>query len=392
MSEDATGATELPDGSDHGALLVDGLLRSRAHSVDRHAGDRRGSWVPTWPLIVTKILELRKRRGLMVAVLLLTVGLPVIVLGIRLLAHFISPHSYGPAGSPTVFAGLMAPMAEFGFIIAATLGTAAGTTDLADGMFRHLVVTGRSRLALYLARLPAGLAIVVPLVGVAFAALCLVTAYVGSPQPNGVNENGIIVPLHLDRSALESWLLTHPADASRAFPIGARQDQGGVVGLTPVPQASVRAFIDHNISDIYSGYVNDGLTAINPPPNEMVKIGLWLELEIAIGFIVGLGLGSLIGDRTVATILMIILEIIVTPILADIHIPHFINGQRLVVGVAMEQLRPAGLASTGGRRVLGGHSALGIPPMPTWAMISVIVGWMVVWTIIGARRMVRRDA
>ena len=31
-----------------------------------------------------------------------------------------------------------------------------GTTDLSDGMFRHLVITGRSRLALYLVRIPAG--------------------------------------------------------------------------------------------------------------------------------------------------------------------------------------------------------------------------------------------
>ena len=60
-------------------------------------------------------------------------------------------------------------MAEFGFLSAAALGASAGTTDLSDGMFRHLVITGRSRLALYLARIPAGLAILLPLVAVAFS-------------------------------------------------------------------------------------------------------------------------------------------------------------------------------------------------------------------------------
>jgi hypothetical protein len=75
-----------------------------------------------------------------------------------------------------------------------------------------------------------------------------------------------------------------------------------------------------------------------------------------------------------------------------VHIPHFVNGQRLVVGVAMDQLRPAGLAVVGGRRIFGGHATLGIPPMPTWAMISVIVGWIVGWTVIGAWRMNTRDA
>ncbi len=111
----------------------------------------------------------------------------------------------------------------------------------------------------------------------------------------------------------------------------------------------------------------------------MVKIGLWLELGI--GFLVGLGVGSLIGQRTVSTVLMIVLEIIVTPILAAHVIPYFINGQRVVVGIAMDQLRPAGLAGTGaggpGRVLFGGRGVLEIPPMPTWAMITVIVGWIV---------------
>jgi hypothetical protein len=47
----------------------------------------------------------------------------------------------------------------------------------------------------------------------------------------------------------------------------------------------------------------------------------------------------------VSTILMIALEIIVTPILATHVIPFFLNGQRLVVGLTLDQLRPAGLAA-----------------------------------------------
>ena len=142
---------------------------------------RLGAGIPTWGLIATKFLELRKRWGLMVALVVLTMALPVLVLGLRLLFHAVDPRTYGPAGSPSIFSGLVNAMAEFGFIAAATLGTAAGTTDLTDGMFRHLVVTGRSRLALYLARIPSGLAIVLPLVAVAFAMVCLVTSYAGTP-------------------------------------------------------------------------------------------------------------------------------------------------------------------------------------------------------------------
>jgi hypothetical protein len=45
----------------------------------------------------------------------------------------------------------------------------AGTGDLGAGVFRELVVTGRSRRALFRARIPGGLAFVLPFVAVAFA-------------------------------------------------------------------------------------------------------------------------------------------------------------------------------------------------------------------------------
>jgi hypothetical protein len=72
-----------------------------------------------------------------------------------------------------------------------------------------------------------------------------------------------------------------------------------------------------------------------------------------------------------------------------------LNGQRLVVGVAMDQLRPVALAGgLGGHGGvgLGGRGSLAIPAMPNWAMVVVIVGWIVGWSVIGAWRMSTRDA
>ncbi|MGD0743387.1 MAG: hypothetical protein ABSA31_08930 [Acidimicrobiales bacterium] len=360
-----------------------GAARRRPRRAGGGSSRGAGSWIPTWDLIATKQLELRKRRGLMITVLVLTVGLPVVVLGLRLAFHAFDPRSYGPAGSPSVFVALCNPMAEFGFIIAATLGASAGTTDLVAGVFRHLVITGRSRLSLYFARIPAGLSIVLPLVAVAFTMLCLVTAYEGTPQATTVNYDGITVPLGLNEAHLRSLLLKYPKEADMAFGFG-----------PPSSAAGVRIIHEH-IGAIYSAYESVEPAATNPADNEMVKIGLWIELEVAIGYLVGLGLGSLTGQRTLSTILMIVLEIIVTPLLASVAIPYFLDGQRLVVGVAMDQLRPAGLAGFAGGRgkvAFGGRAVLGIPPMPTWAMIAVIVGWIVGWTVIGAWRMATRDA
>ena len=363
--------------------------RPEAPQAQRRTAPPIGAWLPTWDLITTKHLEIRKRRGLIITIAVLIVAPTVLIYGFRLLFHAVDPHSYGLAGNPGIFSQLSNMMAEFGFIGAAALGAAVGTTDLTDGMFRHLVITGRSRLALYLARIPAGLAITIPLVALGFAMNCLVTSYESPPPPTTVALYGLSAPQHLDQAGLQTWLLEHPRLAANNLP--------GPAGPGATP-AQVRTEIDANIGNLYSTYATDEIAGSNPADNEMAKIGLWLELEVGIGFLLGLGLGSLTGQRTTTTIVLIALEIIVTPLLARVQIPYFIDGQRLVVGVAMDQLRPAALASgTPGDRgpgqlLFGGHGALGIPPMPTWAMMSVIVGWIVGWSVIGAWRMMTRDA
>ena len=372
--------------------------RSEAPEPGRRGLPRTLAWLPTWDLITTKNLEIRKRRGLMITMVVLIVLPTVLILGFRLLFHAVDPNTYAPAGNPGVFSGLGNLLAEFGFIAAAALGASAGTTDLSDGMFRHLVITGRSRLALYLARIPAGLAILLPLVALAFTMTCLVTSYEGQPSPTSVPLYGLNVPEHFDQAELQTWLLQRPQqDADAGLPLGPGLPVGP--GATA---AQIRRSIDKNIATFYGDYVDSGLEATNPADNEMAKIGLWLELEAGIGFLVGLGFGSLTGQRTTTTIVLIALEIIVTPLLASVQLPYFIDGERLVVGIAMDQLRPAALGSgTGaagaggggpGHILFGAQGALSIPPMPTWAIIAVIVGWIVGWSVIGAWRMMTRDA
>ena len=178
-------------------------------------------------------------------------------------------------------------------------------------MFRHLVITGRSRLALYLARIPAGLAVTVPIVGVAFAMNCLVTSYESPPPPTSVSMNGLTLPEHLNQAGLQAWLLARPQQAATSgLPL-----RLGPAAVTATP-AQIRSAIDRDIDGIYAGYTNDQISGSDPADNEMAKIGLWLELDTGIAFLAGLGLGSLTGQRTTTTIALIALEIIVTPLLA----------------------------------------------------------------------------
>jgi len=345
---------------------------------------RLAAAMPTWPLIATRHLELRKRHGLMIVAGVVIIGPTVLILGFRLAFHLFDPAHYGPAGYPGQFATAASLEAGLGFIIAVVVGTTAGTTDLNDGMFRHLVITGRSRLALYLARIPAGLAILLPAAALAFTMLCLVTSYESEPQPASVVMNGVIdVPPHLDQAQLLTWTRQHPQRAAAAF-----QSAVGFSGPRP---ASGPGTTD------YSEYITAEVNEFDPPVNEMAKVGLWVELDVGIGFLVGLGLGSLTGQRALSSILLLGFELIVTPILANVPIPYFLDGQRLDVGVAMDQLRPIWFATSSdvgglGDVGFGGQGVSRIPPMPTWAMIAVIGGWIAGWSALGAWRMMTRDA
>src|ERR1700691_119317 len=96
--------------------------------------DHRGSWIPTWGMVTTRFMELRKRRGLMIALVAVNIGIPVVFLAVRLISHAVDPKSYGPAGGYSIFTTLVAGvMYIFGFIVAAVVGGTGGSVDPPQG-------------------------------------------------------------------------------------------------------------------------------------------------------------------------------------------------------------------------------------------------------------------
>ena len=72
-----------------------------------HSRDRRGSPIPTVGMIATRVMELRKRRGLMIALIVATIGFPALFLLIRLLLHAFVPRTSPPAGGYDIFTVLV---------------------------------------------------------------------------------------------------------------------------------------------------------------------------------------------------------------------------------------------------------------------------------------------
>ncbi len=115
------------------------------------------------------LLKLRKKRSTLIWALVLGLAPIVIMFAVTAIEHasnpttFVNGHleGYGPAGGVEAFhTGLqLLGGLFFGPLVAILIGVEAGTGDASAGVFRDLVVTGRSRVALFASRVPAALAL-----------------------------------------------------------------------------------------------------------------------------------------------------------------------------------------------------------------------------------------
>ena len=132
-------------------------------------------------------LKLRKKRGV-VAWALVVALLPLLsYFVVSALQHASDPAHHGPAGGAHGFTeGLRAISFFFGPLAAILIGVEAGACDSSAGVFRDLVVTGRSRLALFATRVPAALALCALVMGAAYGVLLIGTfAFAaGAPDPS----------------------------------------------------------------------------------------------------------------------------------------------------------------------------------------------------------------
>jgi hypothetical protein len=238
--------------------------------------------------------------------------------------------------------------------------------------------------ALYLARVPAGLAIVVPMVAVAFTIICAVCVY---SAPATFAFQGTTVPLGLSRAGFESWAADHRNLVICDFP-----DNGPCPDNAPQPNPPVsRAVAVGQAGQDYTSYAE---TYVSPPPGLMVRAGLWIELEVIVAFVFGLGFASLMGERTLPIVLMILYAVVFRPFLLGLPVPHLINLQRSLVELAVAHLEPGGVGFVYGLQAgpAGVRDASRLLPESRTVAVVVIMAWLVGWTALGAWRMTTREA
>jgi ABC-type transport system involved in multi-copper enzyme maturation permease subunit len=139
--------------------------------------------LPAPRLVGADILKLRKNRSLEAVTALLTVGGVVITIAVMELLHLINSAKHGPAGGVTNLGHIAFAISALGTAAAAIVGSRAGAGDKDAGVYRDLVVTGRSRVSLYLSRLPAGAAFLLPFVAVGYAIAAVASVVFAGSQP-----------------------------------------------------------------------------------------------------------------------------------------------------------------------------------------------------------------
>lgn len=121
------------------------------------------AWLPGVRLIRAEFLKLTRRRGLMITAAALTAG--------AVIASYLVRTDVLPGAGYALMAVL--------------LGVCAGTADVTAGVFSGLVSTGRSPVALFLARIPAGLALSVAFTLAGYVVAAAGPALLAGPPPAG---------------------------------------------------------------------------------------------------------------------------------------------------------------------------------------------------------------
>jgi hypothetical protein len=122
-------------------------------------------------LVSAEFLKLRRRRGMLAIAILLTLGIVLLVFAVTGIQHASNPAKYGPAGGAKNWADGLETLALLASVIGVIVGGTAGTQDIESGVFRDLAATGRSRMALFGARVAGTWAIVLPILAVTMAVM-----------------------------------------------------------------------------------------------------------------------------------------------------------------------------------------------------------------------------
>jgi ABC-type transport system involved in multi-copper enzyme maturation permease subunit len=239
-------------------------------------------------------LKLRKKRGTLIWALVLAVAPILIFFLVSAIQHASNPVKYEPAGGVKNFSdGLRVVTLFFGPLAAILIGVEAGTGDASAGVFRDLVVTGRSRVALFASRVPAALALCWVVILGAFALLLAGSFIFASnlPTPGGaliLNGLGFALlgtgVLCVISVGLASLTTSKPAAIITmiAWQVVASPLIASISSLGSSRKAILSQAIAH-FSPVHVGEGGHGATVTMGEGTALLVVAVWVAVFLALG-------------------------------------------------------------------------------------------------------------
>jgi hypothetical protein len=231
-------------------------------------------------MIAAELLKLRRNRALMAFAFLLSVVVVLIFFGYNAIQHASDPIKNAPAGGQQGFDRVVRVLGLFfGMLTAILIGSEAGTADISSGVFRDLVATGRSRLALFFVRAPAAILLTLAFTAVGFLIGTAATfIFAGSlPTPT----LGTIL------QAVAWIVLANAVIAGLAVGIGSMTGSRALTLTAVIGWQTIATQLLVNASSL--GSARDAL--VSPALSQLMPVSGGLDIKMATGIAVAVVVG-----------------------------------------------------------------------------------------------------
>jgi hypothetical protein len=230
-------------------------------------------------LIRADILKLRKRPGMLAVSAFITIGAAALAVAVPAIQHSSDPIKHGPAGGAVNYIGTMEVLMLMVIVVGAIIGSTAGAQDIETGVFRDSAATGRSRVALFGARIPGALAIVLPLAAIT----ALIEGVAGVALTGSLEAPSASMVIGATAALLAAGAVSVTASVALAALTGSR---GPVIGIVLAFELAISKLLlgVTALGDARDLIPNAALGRIGDSPDQAVHMGLVLAIAVLIAW------------------------------------------------------------------------------------------------------------
>ena len=230
-------------------------------------------------LIRAEILKLRKRPGMLAISAFVTIGAAALAVLVPAIQHSSDPAKHGPAGGVENYTGTMSVLILMVIVVGAIVGSTAGAQDIETGVFRDSAATGRSRVALFGARIPGALAIVLPMALVASA----IVGVAGVALAGSLGAPSAAIVIGGTAAALAAAVVSVTGSVALAALTGSR---GPVIGIVLAFELAISKLLlgVSALGDVRELLPNAALGRIGNSPDQAFHMGLGVAIAVLVAW------------------------------------------------------------------------------------------------------------